>query len=85
METRDGEEHPEPRRLKDEPEFNELTELLKKLPPDRVAAVGEILTEHPLELRVFSPDDNQSEEPKEPPRVIEGGNRIDREDSEPTG
>lgn len=85
METHDGEEHPEPRRLKDEPEFNELRELLKKLPPESVAAVGESLTEYPPALRVFSPDDNQSEEPKEPPGVVEGRNRVVREDSEPAG
>lgn len=66
METHSGKPDPEPGSLKDSPEFRELAERMKRIPPDRRADVFEDAESPPPELKLFAnvteettPDDSQ--------------------------
>ena len=68
METHDGkgDSGTQPNGLKDDPEFQELRAILAGLPPDRQIAAGELLKEQNPELKVFEPDEPQTETNPDP-------------------
>ena len=53
METHISQPDPEPRSLKDSPEFRELAERMKRIPPDRRAAAFDAAESPPPELKLF--------------------------------
>ncbi len=53
MEPHNGEEHPEPGRLRDNPAFRELAELMESIPADRRADAFTAAESTPL--KVFDP------------------------------
>ena len=65
METHRSQPDPEPGSLKDSPEFRELAERMKRIPPDRRATAFEAAESPPPELKLFdvteetTPDDSR--------------------------
>lgn len=75
MEPHDSEKHPEPGSLTDSPEFHELAEIMRKIPPERRAdAFSSAAAGSPHEAR--TPNDSETEDdshkaeddPRSPPR-----------------